>query len=332
MAKNKKSTKKTTRKTASKSAKTAKKAIKKEVDLTKKTKVAAAKPQAQKVVTEIPLKSTTPMTPKPGYWSFDKIASLVLAAGLIAGFAWIGFDFIPNVVMGEDEVLQAEEEAQDDSPAPTDQAVLDEEAENLSFVDQSVDFKTNFGDLQINLLDKIAPKNVENIVRLASRDYYDGLEFHRIVEQDNFKVIQGGDPSGDGTGGQSAFGTDIEDEIYTVAPEFAEVDGETTLANTPEFTSELYKDLDEATGQITYQKGLMIMANRGPDTNSSQFFITLADTTLQPRYTIVGQVQATSFGVLDEISAEIDPVDGSGEIVEDGRPNKELRIDDVVIN
>lgn len=338
MAKNKKTTKKSSKKTVAKSTK---KATKKTERKSKKVAASTATSSAPELKTPkqsinaIKENQTVPVqaaiSKQPGFWNFDRMASILLALGLIFGFAWIGFDFIPNVVMDGDRDLQAEEEAQNDEPQPTDQATLDAEAENLSFEDQVLNFKTNFGDVKVDMLDEAAPRNVENIIRLVSRDYYDGLSFHRIVEQDSFRVVQGGDPQGDGRGGESAFGTEVEDEIFSTAPEFETVDGETILSNTPEFTSDLYSNFDAAGGRVTYQKGLMIMANRGADTNTSQFFITLDDTILAPQFTIVGQIEEESFGVLDEISNEIDPINQDGEVVEDGRPNKELRIDDVEI-
>lgn len=105
-----------------------------------------------------------------------------------------------------------------------------------------------------------APKTTENFIRLASKKYFDGLTFHRVEE--GF-VIQGGDPKGDGTGGESAWGGQFEDEINPLSP--------------------LYQD--------AYREGTVAMANSGPNTNGSQFFIMLADRTDLPKnYTIFGKV------------------------------------------
>jgi cyclophilin family peptidyl-prolyl cis-trans isomerase len=119
--------------------------------------------------------------------------------------------------------------------------------------------ETDKGAIEIEFLPSDAPKAVENFRLLAERGYYDNLTFHRIVK--GF-MIQGGDPSGDGTGGESAWGGTFEDEINP--------------------NSTLYSD--------GYRRGLMAMANAGPDTNGSQFFIMQRDYPLPPAYVIFGRV------------------------------------------
>jgi cyclophilin family peptidyl-prolyl cis-trans isomerase len=121
--------------------------------------------------------------------------------------------------------------------------------------------ETDKGSIDIEFFAKDAPKAVENFRLLAEHGYYDGLTFHRIVK--GF-MIQGGDPSGDGTGGVSAWGGTFADEI------------------------------DEASGLYRggYQRGLVAMANAGPDTNGSQFFILHRDYPLPPRYVIFAKVTA----------------------------------------
>lgn len=99
---------------------------------------------------------------------------------------------------------------------------------------------TNMGEIKIKLFPKYAPKAVENFVTHAQNGYYDGLIFHRVIE--NF-MIQGGDPNGNGTGGESIWGKPFEDE----------------------FTPELHN-----------LRGALCMANAGPSTNGSQFFIVQA--------------------------------------------------------
>ncbi len=119
--------------------------------------------------------------------------------------------------------------------------------------------KTSKGDIALELNADIAPKTVTNFMALASSGYYNGVTFHRVIP--GF-MIQGGDPSGNGTGGKSVFGDTFEDEI---APD-----------------SETYK--------VGYRTGVVAMANRGPNTNGSQFFIMDADNPLPPSYTIFGYV------------------------------------------
>ncbi|MFJ1627542.1 peptidylprolyl isomerase [Marinilactibacillus psychrotolerans] len=97
--------------------------------------------------------------------------------------------------------------------------------------------KTNKGDITVRLFPEHAPKTVENFIGLAEKGYYDGVIFHRVIP--NF-MIQGGDPTGSGMGGESLWGGNFEDE----------------------FSPELFN-----------LKGALSMANAGPGTNSSQFFI-----------------------------------------------------------
>jgi cyclophilin family peptidyl-prolyl cis-trans isomerase len=119
--------------------------------------------------------------------------------------------------------------------------------------------ETAQGPIELQLLPDAAPKAVENFRLLAEHGYYDGLTFHRIVR--GF-MIQGGDPSGNGTGGESAWGGTFEDEITPDAP--------------------LYRD--------GYRRGIVAMANAGPNTNGSQFFIMHEDYALPPSYVIFARV------------------------------------------
>jgi cyclophilin family peptidyl-prolyl cis-trans isomerase len=119
--------------------------------------------------------------------------------------------------------------------------------------------ETDKGAIEIELLPSDAPKAVENFRLLAEHGYYDGLTFHRIVK--GF-MIQGGDPAGNGTGGESAWGGKFPDEIKA--------------------GSELYKR--------GYKRGVVAMANAGPNTNGSQFFIMHQDYRLPPAYVIFGNV------------------------------------------
>lgn len=98
-------------------------------------------------------------------------------------------------------------------------------------------FETSEGRFEISLFPEQAPKTVENFVGLAKKHYYDGLIFHRII--DDF-MIQGGDPTGTGMGGESLWGKPFNDE----------------------FSNQLFN-----------LKGALSMANAGPNTNGSQFFI-----------------------------------------------------------
>jgi cyclophilin family peptidyl-prolyl cis-trans isomerase len=130
--------------------------------------------------------------------------------------------------------------------------------------------ETDKGAIEIEFLADDAPTAVENFRLLAEHGYYDGLTFHRIVK--GF-MIQGGDPAGDGTGGQSAWGAPFADKI----------DAE----------SDLYRG--------GYLRGLVAMANAGPNTNGSQFFILHETYPLPPRYVIFARVTA-GMDVVDAIA------------------------------
>ena len=119
-----------------------------------------------------------------------------------------------------------------------------------------ITLETNFGEIQIETYDADAPKTVDNFITLARKGFYNNLIFHRIIK--GF-MIQGGDPEGNGTGGP---GYQFEDELN------------------PNTTS--YK--------AGYKKGVVAMANAGPNTNGSQFFIMLEDYPLPNNYTIFGKV------------------------------------------
>jgi cyclophilin family peptidyl-prolyl cis-trans isomerase len=119
--------------------------------------------------------------------------------------------------------------------------------------------ETEKGPITLEFLASDAPKAVENFRLLAEHGYYDGLTFHRIVK--GF-MLQGGDPTGSGSGGESAWGGDFADEINP--------------------QSALYRG--------GYRRGLVAMANHGPNTNSSQFFIMHQDYRLPPDYVIFAHV------------------------------------------
>lgn len=120
--------------------------------------------------------------------------------------------------------------------------------------------KTSEGDITVELDADEAPKTVTNFVVLAQSGYYDGLTFHRVIP--GF-MIQGGDPNGNGTGGESVYGDTFQDETGS----------------------------DNALMARGYKAGAMAMANRGPDTNGSQFFLMDTDYPLSPNYTIFGRVR-----------------------------------------
>ncbi len=129
--------------------------------------------------------------------------------------------------------------------------------------------ETSMGAIALELDADVAPKTVTNFIGLAKEGYYDGLTFHRVIPE---FMIQGGDPTGNGTGGRSIYGDSFEDEF-------------------PEGR------------MIPMRHGTIAMANSGPDTNGSQFFIVQAPSTpwLEGRHTAFGRV-TEGLDVLDAIA------------------------------
>lgn len=122
--------------------------------------------------------------------------------------------------------------------------------------EKTATIKTTMGELKVKLFPEIAPKAVENFVKLAESGYYNGIIFHRVIPD---FMIQGGDPTGTGMGGESVWGTSFEDEFSDKAFNL---------------------------------KGALSMANAGPHTNGSQFFIVSAS---QTPANMVGQLEAAGY-------------------------------------
>ncbi|PJA45479.1 peptidylprolyl isomerase [Candidatus Uhrbacteria bacterium CG_4_9_14_3_um_filter_50_9] len=127
---------------------------------------------------------------------------------------------------------------------------------------KQIRIQTSKGDIVFELYNETAPLTVSNFVYLTTGGYYNNLTFHR--REEGF-VIQGGDPNGNGTGGPG------------------------------------YKFEDELVDDYSYERGIVAMANAGPNTNGSQFFIMLADTPLPKAYSIFGRV-LEGMDVVDEIA------------------------------
>jgi len=142
--------------------------------------------------------------------------------------------------------------------------------------------RTSAGDMTAELYPKDAPRTVNNFVFLANDGFYDGVIFHRVIP--GF-MIQGGDPTGTGRGGPG------------------------------------YKFEDEPVNS-RYQRGILAMANAGPNTNGSQFFVMHADYGLPPNYTIFGRLTGGE-DVLDKIA--------SAQTGANDRPTTPVTIDSVDI-
>ncbi len=176
---------------------------------------------------------------------------------------------------------------------------------------------TDKGDIKIELYPKVAPKTVDNFQKLAEKKYYEGITFHRVIK--NF-MIQTGDPTGTGSGGESAFGKDFADEIN---PSDSGLDAATIA----KYRSQGYT-YDYGLETKKFDVGTVAMANRGPDTNSSQFFITSEGSedswvSLNARYTIFGHV-VSGQDVVNAIAAT--------ETDEEDKPKSEIKIKSVTLS
>ena len=149
---------------------------------------------------------------------------------------------------------------------------------------------TSAGDLTVTLDADSAPCTVNSFLSLADQGYFDGTTCHRLTTAGIF-VLQCGDPTASGRGGPG------------------------------------YSFPDELSGSETYDAGTLAMANAGPDTNGSQFFIVYADTSLPPAYTVFGQLDEASTAVVAGIAAE-----GTASGGPDGQPKSPVTIESVSAN
>lgn len=137
----------------------------------------------------------------------------------------------------------------------------------INKISNMITIETNYGKIVFETYNTDAPKTVENFITLANKGFYNGLIFHRVIP--GF-MIQGGDPNGTGTGGP---GYQFADELNP----------------------------NTASYKAGYKKGVVAMANAGPNTNGSQFFIMTADYPLPNSYTIFGKV-VSGQDVVDKIA------------------------------
>jgi len=143
--------------------------------------------------------------------------------------------------------------------------------------------ETTQGNIEIKLMPQVAPKACDNFTKLVEKGYYNGIIFHRVIKD---FMIQGGDPTGTGRGGESVWGKPFEDEVNV---------------------------------NVKFDKpGLLAMANAGPSTNGSQFFITTVPTPwLNMKHTIFGEVIG-GYDVVQKIE--------NIEVGMNDKPTKEQRI------
>lgn len=163
---------------------------------------------------------------------------------------------------------------------------------------------TNLGSVAITLDPKDAPCTVNSFVSLAKQGYFDKTPCHRLVTTGIY-VLQCGDPSGTGSGGP---GYQFNDELLPAAQP---------------------KSCDASSGTCIYPAGTVAMANAGPNTNGSQFFLVYKDSPLAYNYTIFGQMSAEG---LKTVQAIADKGSNNSNGAGDGAPNESVTIDKASTN
>lgn len=158
------------------------------------------------------------------------------------------------------------------------------------------------GAVGLDLDNARTPCTVNSFVSLAQQGYFDDTPCHRLADTPALGLLQCGDPSGTGSGGPG----------YRFANEYP---------------TNQYRPFDPALRQsVTYPRGTLAMANSGPDSNGSQFFIVYRDSQLPPTYTVFGTVDETGLAVVDRLVSEV----ASGG--EDGKPKRPITIDSIRLN
>ncbi len=143
----------------------------------------------------------------------------------------------------------------------------------------SVSMVTDQGNIGLLLANNESPCTVNNFVSLAQQKFFDDTSCHRLTTSPGLSVLQCGDPKGDGSGGPG----------YQFANEYP---------------SDQYQTGDPALDRpVVYPRGTLAMANAGPNTNGSQFFLVYKDSQLPPQYTVFGKIQPDGLATLDKIAA-----------------------------
>jgi peptidyl-prolyl cis-trans isomerase B (cyclophilin B) len=164
----------------------------------------------------------------------------------------------------------------------------------------SVSMVTNQGNIGLLLANNESPCTVNSFASLAAQKFFDDTKCHRLTTSPTLGVLQCGDPTGEGTGGPG----------YQFANEYP---------------TDQYPPGDPALkAPVVYPRGTLAMANSGPDTNGSQFFLVYKDSQLPPQYTVFGKIQQDGLATLDKIAKA-----GVGGGAEDGPPATEVTIKSV---
>jgi peptidyl-prolyl cis-trans isomerase B (cyclophilin B) len=167
----------------------------------------------------------------------------------------------------------------------------------------SASMATNQGNMGLMLANNESPCTVNSFASLIGQKYFDNTKCHRLTTSPELGVLQCGDPKGDGTGGPG----------YQFANEYP--------------TDQYPPNDPKLQEPVVYPRGTLAMANAGPNTNGSQFFMVYKDSQLPPQYTVFGTIQADGLATLDKIAKA--GVAGGGE---DGAPTSEVTIKSLLLD
>ena len=167
----------------------------------------------------------------------------------------------------------------------------------------SASMETNQGDIGLMLDNGKAPCTVNSFASLANQGFFNDTKCHRLTTAEGLSVLQCGDPMGDGKGGPG----------YEFANEYP--------------TNQFQPDDPKLMDPVKYPRGTLAMANAGPGTNGSQFFLVYKDSKLPPNYTVFGTIDETGLATLDKIAAA-----GTADGGEDGKPKSDVQITSLLLD
>src|SRR5262245_57365778 len=167
----------------------------------------------------------------------------------------------------------------------------------------SASMSTNQGNIGLQLDNAKSPCTVNSFASLAQQGFFNDTPCHRLTTSEGLSVLQCGDPTGQGTGGPG----------YQFANEFP--------------TNQFQPDDPKLQQPVTYPRGTLAMANAGPGTNGSQFFLVYKDSQLPPNYTAFGTIDQTGLATLDKIAAA-----GTADGSQDGKPKNDVQIKSILLD
>ncbi len=167
----------------------------------------------------------------------------------------------------------------------------------------SASMETNQGDIGLMLDNGKSPCTVNSFASLANQGFFKDTICHRLTTSESLSVLQCGDPTAEGTGGPG----------YQFPNEYP--------------TNQYQPDDPKLAEPVLYPRGTLAMANAGPGTNGSQFFLVYKDSMLPPNYTVFGTIDDTGLATLDKIAAA-----GTADGAPDGKPKSEVKITSLMLD